>query len=319
MSRVRTALGDLDAQRLGVTYAHEHLILDSALVEAAYPHILLNDLDAATTEVSAAVAVGVSTMVDAMPCASGRDVVRLAELSRRTGVNIIVATGLHHPRYYGPRHWTGTVSPEELAALFVADITDGIDIFDYTGPLVQRSPYRAGVIKVATGGGPLEPRDRRLFEAAAIAHYRTGAPILTHCEQGRGALEQIEAFDTLGVPANVLLLSHTDKVTDATYHREMARSGAWLLYDQGLRQADTAAPGTVALLAQHVSDGTLDRVVLGTDGARRDLWTAFGGSPGLAWLHDGFLGHMRAAGLDDAHIHALFVTNPAVALSLRVP
>ncbi len=317
MSVIRTVLGDIAASEAGVTYAHEHLILDSALIEAGYPHILLNDVDAAVAEVDAARSAGVATMVDAMPCASGRDVVRLARISERTGVNIVVATGLHHPRYYGPTHWTGIVSAEELAELFIGDVEDGVDAFDYTCPYVRRTPHRAGVIKVATGGGALNDRDARLFEAAAIAHARTGAPILTHCEHGRGALEQLAAFAELGVPADAVMLSHIDKVTDPTYHRDMAQSGAWLLYDQALRQADREVTDTAVLLAQHREEATLGQVVLGTDGARRDLWTAFGGSPGLAWLASGLPAQLRAHGFGDDEIATLFVRNPASALALR--
>ena len=53
----------------------------------------------------------------------------------------------------------------------------------------------------------------------------------------------------------------------------MAQSGAWLLYDQALRQADREVTDTAVLLAQHREEATLGQVVLGTDGARRDLWS----------------------------------------------
>ena len=55
-----------------------------------------------------------------------------------------------------------------------------------TGPASSRSP--------AATGGP-SARDRAVFEAAAEAHHRTGAPILTHCEGGTGALEQVALLD----------------------------------------------------------------------------------------------------------------------------
>ena len=87
--------------------------------------------------------------------------------SRRTGINVVAPTGLHHDRYYGPAHWSHRISVEELVDLFVADITDGIDAYDYAGPVVRRTPFRAGVIKVAGSEGGLSPRDRRVFEAAA--------------------------------------------------------------------------------------------------------------------------------------------------------
>lgn len=317
MAVVRTVLGDVDAGELGVSYAHEHLVLDSPLIAAAFPHILLDDLPAAVAEVAAAAAVGVRTMVDAMPCSAGRDAVRLAAISMSTRVNVVSATGLHHERYYGPRHWSAQVSADELADLFIADIAEGIDRFDYTSPLVERTAHRAGVIKVATGQGAPTDRDRRLFRAAAAAHAATGAPILTHCEHGRGGLEQLALLDALGVPADAVLLSHVDKVPDAGYHRSLAEAGAWLVYDQALRQADRHPGDPAELLAMHAENGTLDRVLLGTDAARRDLWTSLGGGPGLAWLYEGFAARLRGLGLTEEHLDRLFVRAPAEALALR--
>lgn len=317
MPIVRTVLGDIDSAALGVGYAHEHLVLDSPLIAAAYPHILLDDVEAAVAEVGAAARTGVHAMVDAMPCSAGRDAVRLAEISTRTGVHIVAATGLHHERYYGPRHWTTAVPAETLARLFIDDIVEGVDRFDYTGPIIERTAHRAGIIKVATGGGALTARDRKLFEAAARAHRATGAPILTHCEHGHGGMEQIAAFAEFGVDAEALLLSHIDKVTDPGYHRDMAHAGAWLVYDQALRQADRERCDTTTLLAMHAVDGTLDRVLLATDGARRDLWTSLGGAPGLAWLHSGLIPQLHEAGLDTAQVETVFVDNPARALALR--
>ena len=76
----------------GVVYGHEHLIIDSPLIADRFPHIHLYDVDAATAEVSACRAAGAVLMIDAMPICDGRDAVRLAEISRRTSVDIIAAT-----------------------------------------------------------------------------------------------------------------------------------------------------------------------------------------------------------------------------------
>ena len=46
-----------------------------------------------------------------------------------------------------------------LADLFVADIVEGIDELDYSGPVVRRTDHRAGVIKIAgSDGGPSKRR-----------------------------------------------------------------------------------------------------------------------------------------------------------------
>src|SRR4030095_14316638 len=94
------------------------------------------------------------------------------------------------------------------------------------------------------------------------------------------------------------ILSHTDKVSDRGYHRELLAAGAYLVYDQGLRTPET----TARLVCQAVEDGHQDRLLLGTDGARRSLWSVLGGSPGLAALATGLgrrlAGDPRPAALD---------------------
>lgn len=314
---VRTVLGDIAPERLGLTYAHEHLVLHNALIEAAFPHILLDDVDVATSEVRRCADTGVATMLDAMPCAAGRDAVRLAEISRRTGVHLLTVTGLHHERYYGRHHWTSRVEPEVLADLFVHDLLTGVDAYDYTGPVVDRTPHRAGAIKVATGGPALTARDRLLVTAAATAHLRTGAPVLTHCEGGAGGVEQVAALVGHGVPAEAILLSHVDKVVDPGYHRELASTGAYLLYDQALRHCAEERPPTARLVAQAAAEGYLDQVLLGTDAARRDLWHGYGGAPGLDWLAAHFPACLAACGVTDAQAQQVLVANPARALAWR--
>lgn len=306
---VRTVLGDVAPDRLGVTYLHEHLIIDSPLVADRYPHIALPSVAEAVAEVTACADAGVGAMVDAMPCAAGRRVDKLAAVSRVTGVAVVAATGLHTARYYDGHPWTRAEPAEALADLFTADVTDGIDRYDYTGPVVRRTEHRAGVVKVAAASERLSDPERRLFEAAAETQRRTGAPILTHCEDGRGGLEQVEALAGLGVPLDRVVLSHTDKQPDPGYHRELLAAGVNLEYDQALRDP---AP-TRRLLDAMLGEGHGRRLLLGTDGARRSLWRTLGGAPGLAWLATGF-----AAALDPATRRMLLVDNPARVLALRL-
>ena len=92
-----------------------------------------------------------------------------------------------------------------------------------------------------------------------------------------------------------------------------------LEYDQALRHAGEAESPTVLLLREMIAAGFLGRLMLGTDGARRSLWTALGGSPGLAWLRNGFCERLRSEGLGDTEVTALFEDNPRRLLSMEVP
>jgi phosphotriesterase-related protein len=314
---VRTVLGDIAPHQLGATYLHEHLIIDSPLVADRLPHIHLPSVDEAIAELAPCAAAGAGAMVDAMPCASGRDVLRLAAVSELSGLHVIASTGLHTEKYYPGQPWALEAPAEVLADLFVADIETGIDRFDYTGPVTERTGHRAGILKIVTSGTTITARDRRLFAAAALVHQRTGVPILTHCEDGVGAPEQVALLAELGVPLSRVVLSHTDKIVDPGLHKELLSSGVNLEYDQALRHASAEAPPTARLLAEMIGAGFLGQLMLGTDGARRTLWTALGGTPGLAWLLTGFTAVLESHGVDAEARHQLLVANPARFLTME--
>ena len=318
MTFIRTVLGDIEPAALGVTYAHEHVIIDGGRPVQMEPDFDLGDVAAMAVEVGEAAALGLRAVVDAMPCDAGRSALKLADLARRTGVHIIAPTGLHHDRYYGPAHWSARISVQEIATLFALDVTDGIDANDYSGPIVKRTGHRAGVIKIAGSAGGPSDRDRRVFEAAAAAHRQTGVPILTHCERGTGALEQLRLLTDEGVPAGHIAFSHIDKVVDRGYHRELLGSGAFGEYDQSFRWGEKLN-GTLQVLAWAAEDGLDGQILLGMDAARRGYYRVNGGSPGLSWLLAGFTDAMAGHGLDEAFRHRLFVDNPARAFAFAGP
>lgn len=314
---VRTVLGDVDSSVLGTVYAHEHLIIDTPLVADRWPEIHLTSVDDAVAEVARCAAFGVRTMVDAMPAASGRDPIRLAAIAQRTGVHLVATTGLHTAKYYEGQRWTSEEAPEVLAELFIADIVEGIDRYDYLGPVLRRTTHRAGIVKMGWLGVEPTARDRRLTEAVAQVHAVTGVAVLTHCEGGRGGLRQVELLTAFGVPADRIMLSHTDKVTDLGYHRELLATGVVLGYDQALRQGDNARDGTARLVADAVQRGHGSQIVLSTDAARRSLWAQYGGELGLAWLADGFVRLLDDVGVDAAARRTIFVETPARLLTMR--
>ncbi len=97
---VRTVLGDIAADQIGVTYMHEHLIIDSEIVAKDFAHIHLPSQSEAIEEVGLCKSQGVQTMVDCMPTGSGRSALKLAAISKATGMNIVATAGLHTDRYY---------------------------------------------------------------------------------------------------------------------------------------------------------------------------------------------------------------------------
>lgn len=317
MTIVRTVLGEIPASELGVCYAHEHIIIDPSYTTELFPDFLLNSVENAAQELAEFYAAGGRAMIDSMPSDSGRNVLKLAEVSRRTGVHIVCPTGLHLQKYYPHGHWGTRLSVEQLAELFIADIERGIDANDYGGPAVERTPHRAGVIKVAGGLNQLEEHERKIFRAAALAHRATGVSILTHTEQGTAALEQVKVLTASGVRPDSIVLSHTDRQTSLAYHKEILATGVFVEYDSAFRWKPEQGNPTRDLIVSLFAEGFGNQIMLGMDAARRGYWKAYGGTPGLTYLLTTFNEQLLEAGQRDSDIHQIFVANPARAYALK--
>lgn len=157
MTFVRTIRGDIKRGDLGATSAHDYLICAGGPQVLADEGFLLDSVDKAVEEARYFMKAGGSAIVECCPVGLGRDIARLFEVNDRTpGLNIVVATGFHMGSYYADNrtHWVGRYSVDQISGLLIAEITQGIEVHDYTGPIVERSGARAGVIKVGTSGRP---------------------------------------------------------------------------------------------------------------------------------------------------------------------
>src|SRR3990172_2835413 len=107
MSQINTVTGPADSSALGVTLVHEHLLIGwpgwQADESVGFPRDVL--LDRLSEELSGLKGYGVSTLVDPCPIDIGRDVPFMAEVSRRSGIRIVCATGLYHSRLGLPSYW----------------------------------------------------------------------------------------------------------------------------------------------------------------------------------------------------------------------
>lgn len=317
---IRTVLGDIASEQMGVCYAHEHLIIDASFTTHANADFLLDDVTKCVTELREAYDCGVRTMVDSMPMACGRNVLKLADVSRQTGMHILCPTGIHLDKYYPPGHWSTHLAVDELTELFVSEINEGIDTHDGNGPYWQTSQHRAGLIKVAGGLDRLDEQQRIIFKAAAKAHHITGAPILTHTEQGTAAIEQLEWLRDHAVDLKHVVLSHLDRKPDMYYHRDVLQSGVRLEYDSAFRwpvKASESNP-TMQLLLDLLPQFP-DQIMLGMDAARRSYWKQYGGTPGMSFLKTTWFLVMQKAGLSDDLIHRLFIKTPADTYAFSTP
>ena len=315
MAKARTVLGDLDTAALGITDAHEHVMIRNGLILVREPDFRLDSTEKSIEELRQFRAFGGGTVVDTAPLGAGRDPEGLCLVSRGSGIQIIAATGLHKTHYYLDSHWRFHYSAEEMANLFIEEIELGMDKNGYEGPLVKRSAAKAGVVKVASDYQLINQSTQLAMKAVAMAHLATGAPVLTHTEMGTMGCEQLRLLESHGVQPEHVVLSHMDRNPDFFVHREIARRGAFLEYDGPGRVKYFPESTLIRLIRDMFEAGFGSQILLGGDAARRSYWKSYGGGPGMAYTLEHFLPRLRSEGFTPDQIDQIMVQNPARAFA----
>jgi phosphotriesterase-related protein len=296
VTAVRTVLGDVPGEDLGVCDSHDHLFFASEQLKGQE----LNDEAAAAEELRLFHALGGRTVVQWTPYGLGRRAEALPKLSEETGVAIVAATGLHQAAHYPPGLVDGV--RDRLAELFVGELTKGMD--GGTAP-------RAGMIKVAGTFHGLDEHARRVMAAAAKAYHETGAPIGVHHELGTGALDVLDLLcGDLGVPPARVILGHLNRSPDLRVQRKAAAAGAFLAFDGPSRANHATDWRMLDSLAALAREGYADRLLLGADTTTAAARAASGGGPGMPYL----LKRLRPALVEEvgeATAEEIFVANPA--------
>jgi 5-phospho-D-xylono-1,4-lactonase len=311
MKTVPTTLGPLPVEELGRVNAHDHVIIDGGLTVVKEPDFRLDSVEKAVEELGRWRAAGGGAVVDTMPFGCGRNVDKLIAASRESGVPIVVPTGFQKASYYLPDHWQHRYDEEAIAELLVAECVEGVDRNNYDGPLVRRSPVRAGLIKVAGDYQVVAPTTHKLIRAAGRAHRACGAPILVHTEIGTVCDELLDLLEDAGVPSDRVMLCHVDRNPDVRLHARLAARGAYLEYDSPGRIKYQPEIVVVDLMRRLFDAGHGERVLLGGDTARRSYWKAYGGGPGFDYLLASFDRRLREEGFGEAELDLVWHSNPA--------
>jgi predicted metal-dependent phosphotriesterase family hydrolase len=300
MSMVQTVLGPVPAGDLGLTVSHEHLLCrPPGSVGDADHDLVLDDQEAAVTELGAFKLAGGNAVVEVTPVDYGRDLDGLVTLSRRSGVHIIAATGLHKDQFSAP--YTARMDADQLADIFMRELRVGVN------------GVRAGVIKLGSSLDQITPGERKAFTAAALAQRATGATITTHTEAGRLGMEQLEILLGAGADPERIVIGHLDRLLDTGYHEALLRTGAYVGYDQIGKPKYATDERRAEALATLVARGHGSKLLISGDLGRKSYWKAYGGAPGLDYIPKTFLSMLCAAGLTAGQAEALVVENPAVA------
>jgi len=219
MTTINTVLGPLDTGKLGFTLMHEHVVSQGP-VARNFPELFgPRFLERIVEGISAAREGGVNTIVDATTYDLGRDVLLLAEISRRTGVNIIATSGwwMNTPQYLRGH------SPDLFADLFVREIEVGIAGTD----------IKAGILKSAADFGGITADGEIMLRAVARAQRRTGVPVMLHSYAPEHiARRQLAILKEEGVDLKRVAVDHVNDTRDMEYLYWILQQGCYLGMDR---------------------------------------------------------------------------------------
>src|SRR6202162_3304910 len=336
MAVIRTVLGDIPPDEAGVTLTHEHIRY--AYQGCEFDHHNVWNLDKVAEEVGRAARnmvteYGIRTIGDLTPPDIGRHPELLAEVSRRSGAHVIAATGFYAEGMGIGFYWRRK-SLEYVAEMMVRDLTEGM-VYDN-----RLTPYRAGIIKIATGGmgpqpTPLGPNGRRIgpyedhvIRAAAHAQRQTGCAIGTHTQPvdykvTNPGIEMLDILEEEGADPGQVMMGHVFIFPEFEQLEAVCARGAVLQVDHvgipwmhdSVEELDEQLAVLICRLAER---DYLDNIVFSYD-----RFFSHGRGPitaeepdqentrvPLGWLFDSFVPRLAKKGFSKAELDKVLVDNP---------
>lgn len=341
-SGVITVTGSVDAEHLGNTLMHEHILNDcscwwnppveterqfladenvnvSILSElrqdpfVCKDNITLDDEPLAAAELQAFKNVGGNTVVDPTCRGIGRNPSALVRISKQTGLNIVMGSGYYLQGSHPPE--LNKLSVQGVADEIVSEAVDGIQIDSIDG--IDR--VRIGLIGEIGVSSDFTPDERKSLQGAARAQTQTGLPLMVHLPAwfrlGHEVLDIVEAEGT--DPHRVVLCHMNPSWYDSEYQLSLARRGAFIEYDmlgmdyfyadqQVQCPSDDESARGILILA---NNGFLDRVLLSHDVFLKMMLTHYGGN-GYGYVQRHFLPRLKRHGLNEEALHTLTHDNP---------
>jgi len=306
---IRTILKDLPPEALagGATLFHEHL----SFAEDFMPRwialargggrgpapppptgqkFFMQDLDLMTEEMKAALADGVACIVDGGHEDMGRDLNFLRVLSEKSGMPIVASTGYYTQPFY----------PKEIATMSEDQIAEDLIRKAHTQPV--------GALGEIGTWDAMTADERKVFRAVAKTHLATNLPIFTHTAFGKGAVEQLDIFESMGVKPQHVVIGHVGGLQDPTaaVSKEICKRGAFVGFDrQGGPGDRQQVPQVLAL----IEAGYAANLMFASDfSSAAQLKHNKGGGYGktvTVWVPK-----LREAGVKEDVLHGILVDNP---------
>ncbi|MEI6143261.1 MAG: phosphotriesterase [Mariniphaga sp.] len=309
--KIVTVTGEIPVSKMGITLPNEHVLVDQASIDSVGMNKYEMDSVIATVlpYFEELKPFKVATFVDSTPEFMGRDPQLLAELSRRTGINILTNTGwmASDDERHLPKE-IKDMSAEEIAAVWINEAKNGIG----------NTGIRPGFIKIGLNKVQLSETDKKLVAAACLTHLETGLSIMSFTGPADAANEQLKILKKYGVDPSAFIWSHAMEESVSKKILAISLMGAWVLFD-GIQDEMLAQIEIEKLLLNLKSTRQLNRILLSHDGG----WYQPGKPNGKKFrpysdLFNSFSLLLLSEGFTREELDQMIIKNPAEAFAVRV-
>jgi phosphotriesterase-related protein len=310
MAHIQTVLGQIEPSALGVTLPHEHTQIALWHIQDRWDYWqLTRDEPVILEELARFRDAGGSGLVDLTLPGVGRDPAWLRGLSTASGLHVVMGCGWYRSAYYPPEALIDRRSVDDLADELVREATDG----------VGETGVRPGIIgEIGTDKPWVSPSEERVHRAAARASRQTGLAITTHGVLSDVGLAQLRIFEEEGADPGRVVIGHADAYPRLDHYLAIIERGANLEFDfigMPWPKERHDEDRTVALTCELLARGHADRILLSQDVCNDAQLQRYGGN-GYVHLAETFLPRLRAAGVSDAEIETMTVSNPRRLLTI---
>ncbi|WP_294181508.1 phosphotriesterase [uncultured Clostridium sp.] len=318
MKVIRTILGDISPEEMGITDSHDHLIRSGGPEVEENPRFLMDSVPSAIKEFLSFADAGGKTMVCMDPIGCGRNVnsmLKVAESVKDRG-HIIMTTGFHKGIRYDKRtSWLATVDIDKIVEMMVAEIQVGMDIHSYNGPVVERTDARAGLIKAGTGYRLISKLEQKALKVAAITQQETGCAISVHTDLGTMALETAKLLKSYGANPQKVILCHLQRNPDIYYYEKVLNEGVNICFD-GPNKVKYAPDSLLAKnMISLVNKGYAKQLLLSMDAGFMDGLKSYmedeGMANGIDYMLTRFIPLLKQLGMRNEKLNYILRDNPA--------
>jgi phosphotriesterase-related protein len=342
--KVRTVLGPISPDELGVTLMHEHgPVIDwSALYDQPPAPIqgefrrkvvqqAVKSLEEFHGQLGGRAKTG--TIVEVTPIRVGRYPDLIVDMAKKSDIHVVGCTGFWGEALAPMHPWATSMLVEKdgidkVARLYVKEITEGMED-PYGPPGAAFTTVKAGIIKIATSKY-LTALERRANTAAALASIQTGCPITIHTTNG-GGLELAQLLLSLGVSPKKIIVGHQGYMDDresvkaTAYHRKLAELGLWVQFDR-IGYENYPVDNRAEFIKPLVDDGFEDQLLISHDAVpyfyktfweatkRESDWWLFKEHP-WALIIPEVVPRLGRAGIAERAIGKVLIENPQKALA----